>query len=364
MARAGQIIDALSKKDFHAVVATFSPEVAKGLPEPQLAAVWTKLEQQAGVLSKCDAPVTTSSDPVVITATCKFANAALDVVLAFDKQGQVAGLHLQPHQAAAVAWTPPPYSAVDTVTRDMAAAGLPGTLTLPAGKGPWPAIVLVHGSGPQDRDETIGPNKVFADLAAGLAAHGIATLRYDKRTKVNPGSLPKDFTVDDETTKDALAAVDAVRAAPEIDGKRVYVAGHSLGAYLAPRIGSRAKDLAGLIVLAGPTRDLADVVVDQVTYLGAGSDAIANARRPPRSASTSSRTARRQTSTRCTSARRRRTGRTSRATTRRRSPRRCRCACSSARAAATTRSARSSTTRRGSRRSRTSRTRRSCCGRR
>src|SRR5580704_448557 len=65
LTRAAQIIDALSRKDFHAVVATFSPDVAKGLPEPQLAAVWTKLEQQAGALSKCDAPVATSSDPVV-----------------------------------------------------------------------------------------------------------------------------------------------------------------------------------------------------------------------------------------------------------------------------------------------------------
>src|SRR2546423_637796 len=60
---------------------------------------------------------------------------------------------------------------------------LPGTLTLPKGDGPFPAVVLVHGSGPQDRDETIGPNKPFKDLAWGLATNGIAVLRYEKRTK-------------------------------------------------------------------------------------------------------------------------------------------------------------------------------------
>src|SRR5437868_1155092 len=58
---------------------------------------------------------------------------------------------------------------------------LPGTLGLPKGSGPFPAVVLVQGSGPQDRDETMGVNKPFQDIAWGLASNGIAVLRYDKR---------------------------------------------------------------------------------------------------------------------------------------------------------------------------------------
>jgi dienelactone hydrolase len=127
--------------------------------------------------------------------------------------------------------------------------------------------VLVPGSGPQDRDETIGPNKPLADLALGLAAHGIATLRYDKRTKVKPATLRKNLTVDDEVVKDAVVAIDLCAAQPEIDHKGVFMLGHSLGAWMAPRVGKLAKGLAGLIILSGPTRDLADVVVDQITYL-------------------------------------------------------------------------------------------------
>src|SRR6185369_4322477 len=66
---------------------------------------------------------------------------------------------------------------------------LPATLTLPTGTGPFPAVVLVHGSGPNDRDETIGPNKPFQDLAQGLASQGIAVLRYEKRTKQHPVAM-------------------------------------------------------------------------------------------------------------------------------------------------------------------------------
>jgi dienelactone hydrolase len=128
-------------------------------------------------------------------------------------------------------------------------------------------IVLVHGSGPNDRDETIGPNKVFADLAAGFATKGIATLRYDKRTNVHPETLPKDFTIDDEVTNDAIAAVALMAKTPDIDGKRVFVLGHSLGGYIAPRIAQRAKRLAGIIIMAGSTLPLADKVVDQLTYI-------------------------------------------------------------------------------------------------
>src|SRR5690606_18697813 len=90
---------------------------------------------------------------------------------------------------------------------------LPGTLAMPEGEGPFPAVVLVHGSGPNDRDGTIGPNHPLRDIAHGLAARGIATLRYDKRTKVHPVAAAFDpgFGVDEESTNDTVAAVAALR---------------------------------------------------------------------------------------------------------------------------------------------------------
>jgi dienelactone hydrolase len=146
---------------------------------------------------------------------------------------------------------------------------LPATLALPAGKARVAALVLVHGSGPNDRDESIGPQKPFRDLAEGLASRGVAVLRYEKRTRYAAAKLAsiKSFTVQDETVDDALAAVEFLRGRPEIDPARVFVLGHSLGGYLMPRIGERDPKLAGLISLAGAARPLEDMIVEQNLYL-------------------------------------------------------------------------------------------------
>jgi dienelactone hydrolase len=158
------------------------------------------------------------------------------------------------------------------VERDTAIAvgklRLPATLSIPSGATAAPAIVLVHGSGPNDRDETVGANKPFRDLAQGLAERGIVVLRYDKRSKVAPLSfMGRSFTVDDEVVDDALAAATLLRGLPEVDAARVVVLGHSLGGMLAPRIGERDRALAGLVILAGATRPLPDMMEEQITYM-------------------------------------------------------------------------------------------------
>jgi len=112
---------------------------------------------------------------------------------------------------------------------------------LPVGVERPPVAILVHGSGPGDRDESVGANRPLRDLAVGLASHGIAVLRYEKRTKV----YPEDFlavkapTVNDETIDDVDRAVDLLRSWTEVDAGRIIVVGHSLGATVAPRIAAR-----------------------------------------------------------------------------------------------------------------------------
>lgn len=134
---------------------------------------------------------------------------------------------------------------------------LQGTLPIPVGP-VAAAVVLVHGSGPNDRDETLGPNKPFRDLAWGLADRGIAVLRYEKRTRQYAGKMAgnPNLTVREETTDDAILAAALLRAHDRIDPKRVFVLGHSLGGTLAPRIAAEDRSLAGLIILAGATRPL------------------------------------------------------------------------------------------------------------
>ena len=83
---------------------------------------------------------------------------------------------------------------------------MPGMLAMPEGKGPFPAVVLVSGSGPNDMDSTVGPNKPFRDLAEGLAARGVASIRYTKRTRQYGAKLGKDITLAQEVIDDAVSA--------------------------------------------------------------------------------------------------------------------------------------------------------------
>lgn len=189
--------------------------------------------------------------------------------MAFHKSALLAGLLSATVHVAAMAATATSEAEVARVVDVPSSAGpLPGTLLLPKGKGPFPVVLLLAGSGPNDRDETIGPNKPFRDLAEGLAAAGIGSFRYDKRTHVYAKNVVTDtFTVDDEVTDDALAALHMLARQPNVDPHHLFVLGHSLGALMAPRVGQRDPKLAGLILLAAPAKMGPEVPMRQIRYL-------------------------------------------------------------------------------------------------
>lgn len=139
-----------------------------------------------------------------------------------------------------------------------------GTLCVPTGAGPFPAAVFLHGSGPQDRDESIGDTRVFRDLAEGLASQGIATFRYDKPARA-PDRRPAtgQDPLEREVLADAAAVLAAVRGRPTIDPRRVFLIGHSLGGLLAPEVALRDGKVAGIVLLATPGRPLREVAQEQ-----------------------------------------------------------------------------------------------------
>lgn len=146
---------------------------------------------------------------------------------------------------------------------------LRGLLTLPDDLSrPVPAVVLVHGSGSSNMDEKVGKMTPFKDLAEGLAARGIAAVRYDKRSYAHPlrlmGEMGSSMSVKEETVEDAVAAAELLRSDSRIDPARVYIIGHSMGAMLAPRIDAEGGDFAGLILLAGTPQKLEEVLKRQI----------------------------------------------------------------------------------------------------
>ncbi len=273
------LVSQLVNADFAAVTTSFDSQMKNALSEAKLEEFWQKMTEHAGAFrQQAIAGAAELGMYRIVVVTCQFEHAVINVQVVFNVDGQVSGLApaTAPGSAAAQAYNPPAYvdqsgfheSEVTVGTGEWA---LPGTLSMPDGVGPFPGLVLVHGSGPNDRDETIGPNKVFRDLAWGLSSMGIAVLRYDKRTMAHKGKfnaeLVAKFTVKEEVVDDALLAVRLLRHTYNIDHDRVFVLGHSLGATLIPRIGQQDPTLSGLIVMAGITRPLEDTVLDQFTYL-------------------------------------------------------------------------------------------------
>jgi alpha-beta hydrolase superfamily lysophospholipase len=264
------LLDRLDAGKFDDAVAEFSPEMKAAVPAEKLQQVWVSLPAQFGKgTGRGEAEVSEQGSATLVQIGLHYAHGELVAKVALGADGKIIGFLIQPA-------TPPaaPAPAADAGYREIDFAvgdgdtALPGTLALPKGDGPFPAVVLVHGSGPQDRDEAIGANRPFLDLARGLAEHGIAVLRYEKRTKVRPQDYADGkYTVDDETTNDAVTAVAAMSKAPSIDPKRIYVLGHSQGGLMAPRIAARSGHVAGVIFLAAPARPILDLLSEQNHYL-------------------------------------------------------------------------------------------------
>ncbi len=267
-----KFIGMLVKSDFKAATDLFDDQMKSLIPEFKLKDSWLSFTGESGNLLEMNVTKFVEQGSLrIVIVQCKFERIKLNVNVVFNDQGRISGLNLIPAEV--------PYNSPDYVNESLfkevsitVGAGeweLPGTLTLPNNREKCPGVVLVHGSGPQDRDETIGPNKVFRDLAWGLASQGIGVLRYEKRTlehsnKFTP-ELIAGITINEEVVEDALSAIQVLREHSGITD--VYLLGHSLGASVAPLIGEKAPYLAGLIMMAGIIRPLEDVILDQFTYL-------------------------------------------------------------------------------------------------
>jgi hypothetical protein len=147
---------------------------------------------------------------------------------------------------------PVPYNVEDVkVENQTAGVTLAGTLTWPHGAGRFPAAVLLTGSGPQDRDETLFGHKPFLVIADHLTRIGMAVLRVDDRgVGRSAGTLAG--TTDEDLTDDALACVDFLKSRKELEPSEIGLIGHSEGAMIASMAAARSQKVAFIVMLAGP----------------------------------------------------------------------------------------------------------------
>jgi pimeloyl-ACP methyl ester carboxylesterase len=280
---AARLLESIRSEDFQGATTTFADDLKARLPAAKLQDVMSNLKKQLGAMERVGEATSSTTDGTrVVTIPVYFHSGALDSRTACDANGRVIGFRFVPRStrdgaAPSATYREPAYARKGAFSEIAVSVGphkLPGRATAPNGKTAFPGVVFVHGSGPHDMDESIGPNKPFADLALGLASEGIASLRYEKRTHARPGLFSgDDYSVDDEVIDDAIAAVAELRKVRGIDPARVFVLGHSLGAKLAPHIAARA-DVRGIILLAAPATSLEDLLKRQVRYLAAADGTI------------------------------------------------------------------------------------------
>lgn len=273
-------VEDLVAHDFEAAAAAVAPAYTDELDADELETAWTDTEaKRESVLTVYLAQFHGDSPSGrLVQVLVGFTDGPQEVLVTLSDDDEVLGLLLPTMPE----WSPPAY--VDaggfetepvTVETDIG-CDLGGVAAVPSDDAAVPGVVLVHGSGPSDRDGTTGPNRTYRELAEGLASAGVATLRYDKRSYACDIDLAA-ADIDDVVTDDAVAAIERLGAIEGVDGSRIAVVGHSLGGMLAPRIATAAGGVAGVALLAPAARSIDELLIDQQEHLLSLDDSVGEA---------------------------------------------------------------------------------------
>lgn len=275
--RADRFMQALTTEQYDSAVVDFSPEVAAQLPASMLKQVWTGISAQLGGLKKYTFTSVASKDTIsTYYYLAEFDKTNLTALVSFNPAGRINGFYFRPVEASLQkkpAYRVPSY--VDTSAFTEAEIAIPGLSPIPAARVtpkvgcPAPVVLLVPGSGPHDRNETVFDNQPFKDIAWGLGTMGIASVRFDNRSYRVGMDKTAELDLNQYLLDDIASCLAYIRSEPTLfDTTRIFILGHSLGGVVAPISAKRDGRLAGIIMMSATARPLTEVVVSQYEYLG------------------------------------------------------------------------------------------------
>lgn len=275
-ADANQLVEELAAGNFSGAKKNHKYGFVMGLLTGQktLKTIWNSLLTQHGdyvAIYEYEYKEEAGFDNIIIKVA--FHNKSIDFKVTYAKGTlKISGLHYSLNaDKPALAGAPVPEvpDGVAEINFEFDSHGLkiPAILAYPEGESPYPLVILVHGSGPNNSDESVGNQAPFRDIAWGLAQQGIAVLRYDKRTLVYLESFDENSTVEQETVEDAISAAVYAQKIPEIMTNKIFILGHSLGGMMIPRIAEEATEACGFIMMAASVTPLHELMVEQYEYI-------------------------------------------------------------------------------------------------
>lgn len=267
-------IQQLEQEQFDSCVIAFDTILSNKVSAETLSKIWNSFPRYFGDFKGVSELKSEWKDTLEkITLLCNFEKVKVNLNLVYAPSNKIVGITFVPAGSTA-AYKLPEYARLSAYSerKIMLKSGkhnLPGVLCLPNQVVNPPVAILLSGSGPNDKDESIGPNKILKDIAVGLASKGVASLRYDKRTLVygEEWKAEKKQGIYEEVVEDALNAVKLVHSIPETRKSKIVVIGHSLGGMCSPWVASESSKIKAIILMAANARPLEDLIAEQFEYL-------------------------------------------------------------------------------------------------
>jgi len=261
-------VQKLTEGDVIAFYQLFDGNLKKEMPQTDLQNTWNRLCLTYGDFQYylSDVEIHTNDGYQIANIPCVFTNGNLTLQLTFNKTGEISGFYVDENATASSSLRLSNDVAISFGTKNTVRNG---SLTVPEGTGPFPAVILVQDIGMTDRNAQQGPNLPLLEIADQLSQQGVAVLRYDRPALSDWTNTEQfeSFTVQEEIIADVVQAFQFLQTRGAIQQDQIYIAGYGFSGYLIPRIAAQTPEAAGYLLLAAGARPLEDILLERTAYI-------------------------------------------------------------------------------------------------